>query len=222
MKSSHLLKLTAATLSLSFACADAAFANYPFGNFAFPTLFSCIGPRLGMYTLDCAHWYVAGNIGVSHLYDTKTPNTANSVNQNGPGWNAALGYQVNSIIGAELGYTQYHPSRETIGPSFGATGSTTIAKTEHYAAYLAATGRYPLCDRFSALGKLGIAYSYANKIYTFGPSASSGSVSLYYGLGLAYSVTQRVDLIGQWARTRGNDATGSADLYSLGATFAIV
>lgn len=171
---------------------------------------------LGDYTLDCGHWYVGGNIGMSHLHDDPNPGSGNSVDENGPGGSVVGGYQFNSILGAELGYTQYKNSRETIG-------STIIAKTEHYAVHLAATGRYPLIDKWSALGKLGIAYSYAQKMATAtGTAASSGAGSLYWGLGVNYSITPRVDFIAQFAEAVGNHLTGSTDLWSIGLNFAIV
>jgi len=166
--------------------------------------------------LDCAHWYVAGNLGVSHLYDSRSTGTTNSVDENGPGWDAAIGYQWNSILGSELGYTQYYNSRET-------AARTVVAKTSHFAVHLNATGKYPLFYKVSALGKLGVAYSYAQKIFTAaGAAGSSGSVSPYVGLGFDYSLTKRVDMVAQWAWVRGNNYTGSATLYSLGMVFAIV
>lgn len=171
--------------------------------------------QMTTYTLDCAHWYVGGNVGYSHLHDRQTPGTANSVDENGPGWNVNGGYQFNSLLGAELGYTQYHDSRET-------SGATNVAKTEHYAVHVAASGRYPLVDRLNALAKLGVAYSYANKIFTGGAAFSSGAVSPYWGLGLSYSITPKVDVVAFGASVRGNNYTGSSDLYSLGFTFAIV
>ena len=168
------------------------------------------------YTLDCGHWYVGGNIGVSHLHDRPNPGSNDSVDENGPGGSIVGGYQFNSLLGSELGYTQYKNSRET-------SGSVIVAKTEHYAVHLAATGRYPLINKLSALGKLGAAYSYAQKIATIsGTAASSGAVSLYWGLGLNYSLTPRVDFIAQFAEAVGNHFTGSADLWSVGLNFAIV
>jgi hypothetical protein len=177
--------------------------------------FEQVGQRMCMITLDCAHWYVAGNIGFSHLHDSATPHINSSVNENGPGWNVSGGYQFNSLLGAELGYTQYHDSRETFG-------AINIAKTEHYAVDLAATGRYPLFDKWSALAKLGIAYSYANKIFNIGPAFSASAVSVYWGLGATYSITPKVDFIAQFANVTGNNYTGSSGLFSLGASFAIV
>lgn len=170
---------------------------------------------MSTFTLDCSHWYVGANLGVSHLHDQNTPGASSSVDENGPGWNAGFGYQYNSLLGAELGYTQYYNSREN-------SGSANIARTEHYAVSLAATGRYPLAYKISALGKLGAGYTYALKKYTAGTSLSASSLSPYYALGLDYSMTKTVDFIAQWSRVMGNNHTGGADLVSLGFTFGIV
>jgi hypothetical protein len=172
--------------------------------------------QLSAYTLGCSHWYVGGNLGVSHLKDSATTGTNNSVTQNGPGWSVNGGYQFNTLLGTELGFTQYHDSRET-------SGATNVAKTEHYAVDLVATGRYPIINRWSVIGKLGAAYAYANKIYTAGGgAASSGSLSPYGGVGFAYAITPKIDFIAQWAAARGNEYTGSSSLYSLGLNAALV
>ncbi len=202
----HLLPLTAIITLSAAALSGNANANLDMMHQARQTL--------SIYTHDIPHWYVGGNIGVSHLFDKSTPGIADSVNQNGPAFNVNAGYQFNSLFGAEGGYNHYHNSRET-------TSALNIAQTEHYSAYLAGTGHYPLANKFSLLGKLGAAYNYANKIFTFGPATSASSVSVFYALGVTYSVTHSVDFNGQWSRSLGNNYTGSADLYSVGITYAI-
>ena len=164
---------------------------------------------------DRPHWYVAGNLGVSHLYDNESPGTTNSVDENGPGWDATLGYQFNHLFGGELGYTQYYNSRET-------SGATVVAKTNHFAVHLNATGKYPLVHRLSALGKLGLAYSYAQKVFeATGAAGSSGAVSPYLGLGLDYKLSRKADMVAELSFVRGNNYTGSSTLYSLGVVLAI-
>jgi len=187
-----------------------------FAAMSTPAYINDMGHKLSCYTLDCAHWYVGANLGMSHLHDDANPGSGNSVDENGVGGSALAGYQFNSILGTELGYTQYGDSRETSGP-------TIIATTEHYSVDLAATGRYPLFYQWSALGKLGVAYNYARKMAVAAGTAKSATAgSLYWGLGLDYSVTPRVDMIAQFAEAVGNHLTGSADLWSLGFNFAIV
>jgi hypothetical protein len=173
-----------------------------------------------MVSCDCdnipPHWYVAGNLGVSHLYDKASQNSGNSVDENGPGWDATFGYQFTRMFGAELGYTQYYNSRET-------SASTVVAKTTHFAVHLNATARYPIFNRVDVLGKLGAAYAYAQKVFSAtGAAGSNENISPYLGLGLSYELTPRTNMVGQWSFVRGNSSTGSNTLYSIGFEFAIV
>lgn len=204
----------------SFKLASAVIFTFTFSNAAFASIYSNPAQVLGTYTLDCAYWYVGGGIGVSHLYDSKVPGSQDSVDENGPGWSAYGGYRFNSLLGWELGYIQYYNSRESIGT--GGHGSNIIAKTTHFATYTGGTLRYPLFNKFSAMGKLGVAYSYSLKEFTTGPSGSSGSVSPFVGLGFAYSVTKNADIVADWSLVEGNNYTGSSVLFSLGVTFGIV
>lgn len=191
-------------------------ALLPISSYALILDSGAVRQTLAAYTLDCSHWYVGGNIGMSHLHDRANPGSNNSVDQNGPGAGVVAGYQFNSILGLEAGYTYYKNSRET-------SGNFIVAKTDHYSVHLAATGRYPLAHKFSAIAKLGAAYNYAQKIAEasgFSRSASAGS--LYWGLGLSYSITPRYEFIAQFAEAVGNHLTGSADLWSVGLKVALV
>lgn len=163
------------------------------------------------------NWYVGGHVGLSRAHDKAAPHSGDSVTEIGPGWTADLGYQFaefyKAILAGELGYTQYHNSNET-------TPSTNVASTEHFSTYLAAVLQYPLVNRFNIFGKLGVAYSYAKKVFTVsGASASANVYSPYYGAGLSYNITQQAALVLQWARARGNGSTGSTDLTSLGISY---
>jgi len=162
-------------------------------------------------------WYVGGNIGESRTHDKKAAGTSDSVTQIGPGWSVDLGYQIvqfyRAILSGELGYTQYHNSNET-------TPAANVASTEHFATYLAAVAQYPIVYNFNVLGKLGVAYSYAKKVFTAtSASKSANTYSLYYGLGVSYNVTSNAAFVLQWARARGNHSTGSTDLTSLGISY---
>jgi hypothetical protein len=166
------------------------------------------------------NWYVGGHIGESITHDNRAPASSDSVTQIGPGWTVDLGYQFaefrRAIFAGELGYTQYHNSNET-------TPGINVASTEHFASYLAAVVQYPLINNFNILGKLGIAYSYAKKVFTTsGVSASANAYSPYYGAGFSYNVTPNAALVLQWARVRGNSKTGSTDLASLGITYNLI
>ena len=164
-----------------------------------------------------AHWYAEANIGLSRTHDKRLVAGLGSVRNSGPGWNVDAGYQFTPIWGLEGGFTKYHDSHYDIQ-------SFNIAHTEHYSVDVAATAQYPLpiIYRLNALGKLGVAYSYARMDTPIGFSADARSVSAYGALGLDYSLTPTVDLVGQWARAWGNHLTGSTDLYSIGIKVALV
>ncbi len=164
-------------------------------------------------------WYVGGHVGVSRTHDDPAVNSGDSVTQIGPGWTVDLGYRFyqfyRATLAGELGYTQYHNSNETLP-------GVNVASTEHFASYLALVAEYPLCHNFNVLGKLGVAYSYAKKVFTTGgASASANTYSPYYGLGVSYNMTDRAELVLQWARVRGDHSTGSTDLTSLGVTYSL-
>lgn len=193
--------------TLTLACAQASYAT------SFTTVTTDLQNNSGL--MCCPHWYVGGNIGGSYVHDKPFPGTPDYVAENGVGWNVNTGYQFfhiySAMFGGELGYSQYADSREYLSPS------TTVGRTEHYSAYLAATGQVPLIYNFSALGKLGVAYGYARKnAYPTNFSASANSYGLYYGGGLMYNVTKAAALVAQWNRDRGNGSTGSTDLYTIG------
>lgn len=163
-------------------------------------------------------FYIGASIGESRVHDKKTPGLNDSVTQIGPGWSADLGYRFiefyKVVLAAELGYTQYYHSSEN-------TPGVNVATTEHFGSYAALVGQYPLFYNLSILGKLGVAYSYAKKVFTAsGASKSANTYSGYYGLGVAYNVTPQAALNLQWARAHGNSRTGSNDLTSLGIIYS--
>jgi OOP family OmpA-OmpF porin len=165
-------------------------------------------------------WYVGGHLGESRVHDGASPGSSNSVTEIGPGWTVDLGYKFiefyKAIFAGEIGYTQYYHSSET-------APGLVIATTDHFSSYAALVGQYPLIQHFGALGKLGVAYSYAQKVFeATGVSASANDYSLYYGGGLTYDITPQAALVLQWARARGNDETGSTDLTSLGISYSFI
>jgi hypothetical protein len=161
------------------------------------------------------YWYAEGNIGLSVTHDN--PTTTGHVKNTGPGWSVIGGYQFTQMWGLEAGYTQYRDSYDDLA-------KVNIANTQHYAVDLAATGQYPIphFSHLNVLGKLGAAYNYARKDTPGGPMNDAKSVSVYGGLGFAYNLTRTVDVLAQWARSWGNHATGSTDLYSIGLKVALV
>src|SRR5579863_7718196 len=118
-------------------------------------------PVLVVYTF-VPSWYVGGHVGMSRTHDKAAPGSGDSVTQIGPGWTADLGYNFfqyrRATFAGELGYTQYHNSNET-------RPGVNIASTEHFSTYLAAVGQLSLVHNLNVLGKVGVAYSYAKKVF---------------------------------------------------------
>ena len=206
MQSLKLKKLfhITAVLSLSYAAqAHAHFDEYMSNARAY----------LSTYTLDCGYWYAGAGLGVSHLHDRIPRGGLGYMANNGPGWTAYGGYRFNSLFGVELGYNQYYQSRHYVpGNGF----KTLVAYTNHFSSYIAGVGHFPIYERFSGLVKLGFAYSYAWKKYTTGTIFRDDTFRPFYGLGLAYSINPRTDLVWEWTEAAGNKKTGSADLFTLG------
>ncbi|HSW69758.1 MAG TPA: outer membrane beta-barrel protein [Gammaproteobacteria bacterium] len=215
LKTNNIVKLIVLfTLACSFS--STAFARHCKKHHCTPPVETVYKDQTPVYTF-VPNWYVGGHVGVSRTHDKAAPGSGDSVTQIGPGWTADLGYNFyqyhRATFAGELGYTQYHNSNET-------TPGTNVASTEHFAAYLAAVGQFSLIHNLSVLGKLGVAYSYAKKVFTTtGASASANTYSPYYGAGFSYNVTPQAALVLQWARARGNGSTGSTDLTSLGVTY---
>lgn len=162
-------------------------------------------------------FYAEANVGLSITHDKAAVGSGDSVTQIGPGWSAALGYHFaefyKAILSGELGFIQYHPSSEN-------TPTTNVANTEHFATYLAAVGQYGLPYNFGILGKIGLAYSYAKKVFVAsGASASANDYSLFWGLGVSYNITKQAAFILQWNRVVGDHKTGSTDFASLGVSY---
>jgi len=160
------------------------------------------------------NFYMGASAGVSQTHDLAT-NLVNKVNQVGPGWSAFLGYQLWKYIALELGYVDYYHSRESAGPAVNA------AQTEHFSVYLAAAVRFFIWSHLFVFGKLGVAYGYARRT---GPGTLLGvgnSYNLFVGGGLGYLFAHNVSFFWQWTRDRGNNRTGTVDLFSVGLAFAL-
>lgn len=207
MKISNLLKKTTVASITAAALINTCYsANY------FPNTY---GKGVGL--ICCPHWYIGGNLGISHAFDNPFAGTTDYVEHSGTGWSVDTGYQFlhiyGAMIGAELGYTYYADSREYTRTS----PPVTVGRTEHQSVDLVATLQLPVVYNFSLLGKLGGAYNYARKnAYPINISRSANNGSIYYGGGVMYNVTKAAAIVGQWNRSRGNSSTGTTDLYSIG------
>lgn len=164
-------------------------------------------------------WYLEANIGSTHLSDTNYPGKTSS---SGLGGNVDLGYKFMPFFAAEIGYTRYANSdiKDNLGRKAG--------WVRYYSYDLAAKGILPIVDSGVELfAKLGVGRINAKVSITnssvadpIGLTATSSSkTGLYAAVGGQYYFMPEFAVNVQWARAKGNSTTGSADLFSIGASF---
>lgn len=164
-------------------------------------------------------WYAELNGGVTNISDQGF--TGNVKSSSGLGLNVNLGYKFMPFFGAEAGYTGY--SKITIENQFG----TTIGEITHYAVNVAVRGIVPVVDSgFEAFTRVGYAWQWANFSIS-NPTAAAiiGATSsrktgngFYFALGGQYYLSPEMAVNLQWARAKGNNSTGTIDLYSIGVS----
>src|SRR3990167_1843033 len=166
-------------------------------------------------------WYVDGNLGISKLSDD---NYTGSTDSSGYGGSVDFGYKFMPYFTTELGYTRY--ANIDIKNSAG----TKAAKVQNDSLYLAGKGIVPVEGwGFELFGKLGI--QRLNSRVTISDSASAASLGitssrhkktgLYVGAGGEYYFMPEVAVLVQWARSIGDNTTGTLDLYSIGLSLML-
>lgn len=136
------------------------------------------------------------------------------------------GYQFNPYISVEAGYFD-------LG-RFGFTTTTTPAGTlsgniRLKGLNLDVVGTLPITEKFSAFGRMGVAYTRAEDSFVgsgavsvLDPNPSSHKANLKAGLGLQYALTDALSLRAEIERYRVDDAVGNkgdVDLASLGLVY---
>ena len=193
----------------------------------------------GLMTMVCAianpaaaqdsGFYLGGGVGRAKT-DIDMTGIAGTVDESDTGWKLFGGYQINRYFGVEAGYADLGSSTfsgtlTTAVPPFPA-GTAVGGDIEAEAWFVSAVGTLPITDRFSALGKLGVAFGKTEFSVSAGGLAgrvTDDSTEVTYGLGLKFDVTRNFSLRGEWDRFRvGGDTTGGkgdVDLFTLNAIF---
>ncbi len=176
-------------------------------------------------------FYGVGSLGISHFGVDKgdIDNTlsasgfsgfSSSLKQNGFGYKAQLGYQVNKYFAVEGGYVDLGNAKYSVsGP-----GLSGDIKLKASGANLAALAIYPLDDTFSVFGKLGVIDAKA-KLEGNGFSDSSTKAKLNFGVGASYALAKDLALraeIEQFNKLGDDNTTGkkvNVNLYSVGVAY---
>lgn len=184
-----------------------------------------------------AGWYAGGNIGQSDVNIDDARITSGLLgsglvagpindNQRDLGFKLFGGYQYNKYFSVEAGYFD-------LG-RFGFSTTTTPAGTLNgdirlKGLNLDAVGTLPITEKFSAIGRIGVAYARAKDhfagtgaVNVLDPNPSSRDTNLKVGLGVQYAFTDALSVRAEIERYRINDAVGNkgdVDLASVGLVY---
>jgi OmpA-OmpF porin, OOP family len=122
----------------------------------------------------------------------------------------AVGYQFSPMWGAEASYANYGKSNLISSGGFSADWEATGLQ-------ISGTGTFPIGDKFSIIGKLGIASTDIRETSNFAGNVNETTTKLAYGIGVQYDFTEKVSGRAQYEDmgTVGNDATTGASKVTL-------
>ncbi len=161
-----------------------------------------VAGSLGTIAAPTDGLYAGASLGTSQY-----PDTVNGVTGNGSDISGKVygGYQVNPNFAVELGVAKLGDVSSSSGQMNG--------RSE----FLDAVGTLPLSDKWSLLGRVGVAHVDLNT--SLGNDSGNG---LKVGMGVQYSLTSKVAIRGEWERYQMKvfDATPNADQYTIGLRVA--
>ncbi|MCK9215977.1 MAG: outer membrane beta-barrel protein, partial [Rhodoferax sp.] len=184
-----------------------------------------------------AGWYGGANLGQSNasIDDARISNdllgsglatTSIDDDDRDRGFKLFGGYQVNKYFAVEAGYFdlgQFGFVANTV-PTGSLSGDIKIRGLN-----LDAVGTLPITEKFSAFGRLGVAYAHTDgsfvgtgAVNVLNPSPSARDTNLKVGLGVQYAFTEALSLRAEIERYRINDAVGNkgdVDLASIGLVY---
>jgi opacity protein-like surface antigen len=162
--------------------------------------------------------YVFADIGSASFSNTTTGN----ITFPNPGsFGIGAGYQFNSNVAAELGYTAFGDSSVTVVN----TGVTAKLKTSSL--HAAVVGTYPFNPQFSAIGKLGVSSNKVDGSNSAGFAYNASKTSLYYAVGGQYNINQQFAIRAQYENVGKFNTTTptmfgqdmSASTFSIGGVY---
>ena len=183
---------------------------------------------------DDTFWYIGGNIGQSRakIDDERIipqlPGTASiSDDDSDTAFKLFGGYQFNKNFAVEGGYFnlgQFGYTATTV-PAGSLTGNIKLQGLN-----LDAVGMFPLGDKFSVFGRLGLQYAEAKDNFSStgivatptNPNPSKSAANYKYGAGLQYDFNESLGMRLEGERYRIDDAIGNegdVDVYSLGLIY---
>lgn len=182
-------------------------------------------------------WYIGGGIGVSRA-NIDQDHISRSLSANGSTVTAFtrdekdalthkffVGKQLNRYLALEAGYFDLGEFRFNATTSDGSLRGRTAMRGVN----LDLLGQWPLTERLSVLGRVGMNYAKTNTRFTgnrlnavTGPDASEKKLNAKAGLGMEYKLSEALALRAEVERYRVNDAIGNrgdVDMVTVGLTY---
>jgi len=160
-----------------------------------------------------AQWYVGGAVGQSDLKDDigALPSGV-SADKRDTGYKLFGGYTVNRNLAVEAGYVDHG--------KFTLAGGGTAVGIKGYGFFADAVGLLPLNDAWTLRAKLGMFNGHA-KTFGLSPNYSDSGTDWRYGLGASYALNNKVQVRGEWERSRYRawHERSDVDLLSIGLSY---
>lgn len=170
-------------------------------------------------TTTAARTYIG--VGVASADHDYSVGSVGGTNLNSDGWKASAkvfgGYEFTQNLGVEAGYTDLRSSDF----SYTRNGKGVNGYSNGYGAYVAGKYNMPLNDKFSAYGKLGVAYSKRKVEANDGLHINEHNTGAYAALGVEYRLNQKVALIGEYERYgKSKDFGAKPDVVTVGVKYS--
>jgi opacity protein-like surface antigen len=145
-------------------------------------------------------WYAGGGLGVSDFAGCPGAASCDSRDQ---AYKVYAGYRFTRHLAVEAGYTDLGKATATLGDSI------TETKPRGMAAH--AVGAWPLSERFSLLGRIGLIYG-DSKVTGTAPTRNEKGTELAWGAGVQFDVAPQIAVRLEWERFEFREAVDAITL----------
>lgn len=147
-----------------------------------------------------APWYVAGALGVSDFGSCPGGAACDASDQ---AYKVYAGYRFSRWIAVEAGYSDLGKTTATAGDS--------VTETKPRGVTAHVVGLWPLSERFSLLGRLGVIYG-DSKVTGTAPTRNEKGAEFAGGAGIHFDLTRDIALRLEWERFRLRDEVDAITL----------
>ena len=124
-----------------------------------------------------------------------------------------VGWQFNEYVALEAGYHNFGHFKQTVDMA----GAPVEVRLKADGFTLGANGTLPIGDRFALLGRAGAFFWDGDADINGVSQARPEDTNLFLGVGLAWHLTEKLDLVGDWTRYELEDT--ESDVVSIGLRY---